>query len=347
MENIYYARSANEQGQKETVFHHLSRASELCQEFLSPLGYGAWGEVLGKFHDFGKYSEDFQQVLRREKTHVNHAGPGAALVFQAYGGWSHGGKGQNRAAKLLASVIASHHGELSLVDDGVLKRVLRGEGDRLDSEGRRFSLFGQEEFRDAVSQWKSAFTPPRLSPPLPEFSDGEDASLAMMLWTRFLFSALVDADYSSAAEHQKPDYLLQNQGPELDPEEALQRLSQVQTEKKQGSTAASTLNAMRNQLFDDCLAAAAQEPGLFTLTAPTGLGKTLSLFAFAAEHCRIYGKRRIILILPFLAIIEQNVKDYRKVVPDLLEIHSNAQLDERARLLSERWDAPCIVTTSV
>ena len=70
MENIYYARSANEQGQKETVFHHLSRASELCQEFLSPLGYGAWGEVLGKFHDFGKYSEDFQQVLRREKTHV-------------------------------------------------------------------------------------------------------------------------------------------------------------------------------------------------------------------------------------------------------------------------------------
>ena len=54
MENIYYARSANEQGQKETVFHHLSRASELCQEFLSPLGYGAWGEVLGKFHDFGK-----------------------------------------------------------------------------------------------------------------------------------------------------------------------------------------------------------------------------------------------------------------------------------------------------
>ena len=107
MENIYYARSANEQGQKETVFHHLSRASELCQEFLSPLGYGAWGEVLGKFHDFGKYSEDFQQVLRREKTHVNHAGPGAALVFQAYGGWSPGGKGQNRAAKLLASVIAS------------------------------------------------------------------------------------------------------------------------------------------------------------------------------------------------------------------------------------------------
>lgn len=327
MENIYYARSANEQGQKETVFHHLSRASELCQEFLSPLGYGAWGEVLGKFHDFGKYSEDFQQVLRREKTHVNHAGPGAALVFQAYGGWSHGGKGQNRAAKLLASVIASHHGELSLVDDGVLKRVLRGEGDRLDSEGRRFSLFGQEEFRDAVSQWKSAFTPPRLSPPLPEFSDGEDASLAMCCGRGFCFLPWWMRIIPALRNTRSQTICSKTKGLSWTRRKPSNVCPRCRQRKKQGSTAASTLNAMRNQLFDDCLAAAAQEPGLFTLTAPTGLGKTLSLFAFAAEHCRIYGKRRIILILPFLAIIEQNVKDYRKVVPDLLEIHSNAQLE--------------------
>lgn len=71
MEDTYYARSANTQGEKETVPHHLNRAAELCQEFLAPLGYEVWGEVLGKFHDFGKYSDQFQQVLRREKTHVN------------------------------------------------------------------------------------------------------------------------------------------------------------------------------------------------------------------------------------------------------------------------------------
>lgn len=347
MEDTYYARSANAQGEKETVPHHLNRAAELCREFLAPLGYEVWGEVLGKFHDFGKYSDQFQQVLRREKTHVNHAGPGAALVFQTYGGLPVSGKKQKPGARFLASVIASHHGMLSFVDAQVLKRILKGEGDRLDSEGRSFSLFGREEILRACSYWKQAVGLPGPVPALPSFADEEDVSLAKMLWTRFLFSALVDADYSSAAEHDEPDYLIQSRGPKLDPEEALRRLTQVQTEKKRNSTAAGPLNALRNQLFDDCLAAAAQEPGLFTLTAPTGLGKTLSLFAFAAEHCRIHGKRRIVLILPFLAIIEQNVKDYKRIVPNLLEIHSNAQLDEKSRLLSLRWDAPCIVTTSV
>lgn len=347
MEDTYYARSANTQGEKETVPHHLSRAAELCQEFLAPLGYEVWGEVLGKFHDFGKYSDQFQQVLRREKTHVNHAGPGAALVFQTYGGLPVPGKKQKPGARFLASVIASHHGTLSFIDAQVLKRILKGEGDRLDSEGRSFSLFGREEILRACSHWKQAVRLPGPLPALPGFANEEDVSLAKMLWTRFLFSALVDADYSSAAEHDEPDYLTQSRGPKLDPEEALRRLAQVQAEKKRNSTAAGPLNALRNQLFDDCLAAAVQEPGLFTLTAPTGLGKTLSLFAFAAEHCRIHGKRRIVLILPFLAIIEQNVKDYKKIVPDLLEIHSNAQLNERSRLLSQRWDAPCIVTTSV
>ena len=181
MENIYYARSANEQGQKETVFHHLSRASELCQEFRALWAMGPGVKFWGNFTILENTARIFSKCCAGRKLMSNHAGPGAALVFQAYGGWSHGGKGQNRAAKLLASVIASHHGELSLVDDGVLKRVLRGEGDRLDSEERSFLFFGQEEFRDAVSQWKSAFTPPRLSPPLPEFSErgrcifGDDA----------------------------------------------------------------------------------------------------------------------------------------------------------------------------
>ncbi len=83
MENIYYARSANEQGQKETVFHHLSRASELCQEFLSPLGYGAWGEVLGKFHDFGKYSEDFQQSVAPGENSCESCRPWSGTCFSS------------------------------------------------------------------------------------------------------------------------------------------------------------------------------------------------------------------------------------------------------------------------
>lgn len=147
MEDTYYARSANTQGEKETVPHHLNRAAELCQEFLAPLGYEVWGEVLGKFHDFGKYSDQFQQVLRREKTHVNHAGPGAALVFQTYGGLPVPGKKQKPGARFLASVIASHHGTLSFIDAQVLKRILKGEGDRLVRKAAASLYLAGKRFR--------------------------------------------------------------------------------------------------------------------------------------------------------------------------------------------------------
>lgn len=341
MSGRYYARSPNQAGEWETVPHHLQRAAALCSEFLSCIGYEDWGRAAALLHDFGKYSDMFADVLRRKRTHVNHAVPGAALAYNFYA------KRWPAAASLIASVIAAHHSHLEFCSVHMLKRILRGEGDRLDSEGYTLSLFGQQEFQQAASIWNQAIQPPMLTASVPDFSRFEDASLARMLFARLLFSALVDADYCSSAEHFEPDYLARTTGPVFDPADALTRLKALQSDKRRHSTAAASLNRLRDQLFADCEAAAAEPPGLFTLTAPTGLGKTLSLFAFAANHCRIHGKRRVILILPFLSIIDQNVRDYRQIVPDLVEIHSNAIPDERARLLSQRWSAPCIVTTNV
>ena len=96
----YYAKSENGNGEKETIEHHLARTGELCRKFLTPLGYGGWGEQMGLLHDFGKWSEDFQQVLRGTKTRVNHALPGAAVVSKC---------------PEMAAVIASHHGELQSI----------------------------------------------------------------------------------------------------------------------------------------------------------------------------------------------------------------------------------------
>ena len=117
-----------------------------------------------------------------------------------------------------------------------------------------------------------------------------------MLFTRFLFSALVDADYSSSAEHFERDYMATHTGPALNTTDATRKLLDLQAEKKKNSNAASALNNLRDKLFAACTNAVKRAPGLFTLTAPTGLGKTLSLFAFAAEHCKQHGKRRIILV---------------------------------------------------
>ena len=337
----YYARPANEQGEWEPLPHHLKKASALCSKFLSEFGYEGWGAVLGLFHDFGKYGELFQQVLRHERTGIDHASPGAALVYSTY---------QKRSGVMLAaSVIASHHSRLSMCEAQTMGRICRGSGSRQNSEGYQFSLFGPSEMQEAVAHWLEHFPTPALKPEPPDFSSQEDSHLAKMLFLRFLYSALVDADYSSSAEHFEPDYLSKYSGPPLDICDAQARLNQLLEKKRAGSTASKSLNRLRDQLFDDCLAAAKQPPGLFTLTAPTGLGKTLSLFAFALEHCRQHSKqhgiRRLIVVVPFLSVIEQNVKDYKQIVPALLEIHSNA--NENVRELSQRWDAPCIVTTNV
>ena len=342
MNNVYYARSENELHKKETVQHHLKRTAELCAEFLSVLAYEDFGQALGTFHDFGKYSALFQEVLLHQRTHVNHAYPGAAADFQCCGK-------RSALAEILAAVIASHHGHLDYdwADRTLLKRVLCGTGSRLDREGYEFSLFGLLEFQNAMERFQRENTIPVLHSALPDFQRQEDASLAKMLFTRFLFSALVDADYSSSAEHFESDYLTAHTGPALNPVISTERLLAVQTQKKEASSAASSLNEMRDELFENCRQAAKLPPGLFTLTAPTGLGKTLSLFAFAVEHCQEHRKRRIILILPYLAIIDQNLKDYRQIEPDLLECHSNAELREDARLLAQRWESPCIVTTNV
>lgn len=339
MRERYYARSANASGEKETIGHHAQRVSELCGDFLKPIDCAEIGNALGGLHDFGKTSERFAEVLEGKRVHVNHAYPGAALAYFHYG--------QKRTARMLATVIAAHH---SYLDSGCilkLKELMQGTGLGCDEEGNTFSLFGMAEMKEAMEIFQTE-NPQLMRIKIPRPLSDVDDSIADMLLARFFLSALADADYSASAEHFEPDYMKIHTGTTLNPDEVLEKLLQMRAEKQRLSISSAALNALRDQLFEDCLCAAELPPGLFTLTAPTGLGKTLSLFAFAAKHCtKNRQMRRIILILPYLAIMEQNVRDYRRVLPELLESHSAAVLDERAKILSERWDAPCIVTTNV
>lgn len=339
MRECYYARSANTSGEKETLRHHAQRVSSLCGEFLKPLGYNEIGNILGGLHDFGKASERFAEVLEGKRIHVNHAYPGAALAYVRYN--------RKKTARVIASVIAAHH---SCLDSGCilrLRELMEGTGSGCDEEGNTFSLFGMAEMEEALKAFQ-AENPQLMQVKIPQTLPDEEDPVADMLLTRFLLSALADADYSASAEHFEPNYLKNHSGTAFNPEDAMERLLQIRAEKQKLSTSSDALNALRDQLFEDCLRTAELPPGLFTLTAPTGLGKTLSLFAFALKHCIKYRQmRRVILILPYLAIMEQNVRDYRRVLPELLESHSAAVLDECARNLAERWDVSCIVTTNV
>jgi len=198
--------------------------------------------------------------------------------------------------------------------------------------------------------------------------------VASMLDVRMLFSALVDADFVETEAHLRPD-AGRKVGPALQVERDKSVLSHYLQRLSGESDASSTVNQLRADLLQACTGASARPTGLFTLTAPTGAGKTLSMLSFALNHALVNDLRRIVVVIPYLSIIEQTVEAYRKVFETLrehedpnhyiLEDHSlagtkrgegdsgpeDADMEDEARrtsrLLAENWDAPIVVTTSV
>ena len=325
--------------------------------------------MLGLVHDLGKADEQFQQVLRGQSSRVNHALAGAAILLKSLGS-------NTRLGKTLAMAVACHHGGLESAVVRTAEALYTTGLDR-DADDRTVALCNGEELKKAVD-WLRQSLPGALKRPSPlpepsatvEAEDGTDnlyaSQLSEMLLTRMLYSGLIDADWSATAEFDEAGYLHAHTGRSLDADAALEHLLAIRREKQRsthipdGKTSA--LNQLRDALFDQCLRAGEGAPGLYTLTAPTGMGKTLSLMAFALRHCQTQGKRRIVILLPWLTLAEQNTAEYRRVFPgdgDLIEIHSAAYTqsvseepeNEAARLhlhaVTERWSAPCVVTTVV
>jgi len=196
---------------------------------------------------------------------------------------------------------------------------------------------------------------------------GGSAPASDMLDVRMLFSALVDADFVETEAHFSGDAEQPRQprdaGPTLELDRAIVRLETCVRSLRQDR--ACPMNSVRERLYSACVRAAEQQPtGLFTLSAPTGAGKTLAMLAFALFHARMHHLRRVVLVMPFLNIIEQTARIYREIFSvehgfhplSVLEHHSLANegtpdsadgMNESARLLAENWDAPIILTTNV
>ena len=139
-----------------------------------------------------------------------------------------------------------------------------------------------------------------------------------MLWSRMLLSCLVDADYTASAEE---DGEIIPEPPKCDAENWLERLNAHRAELARNSTADKKLNALRNELFETCGRAGDHAPGIYTLTAPTGTGKTLALLHFALRQCRKNGQQRIIIVLPFITLTETSV--YKRYKQDKIEMRGD------------------------
>lgn len=333
----YYAKSPNPQGYQETVKDHLQEVAAFAQEYGEALGLADAAKLEGQVHDFGKYTQRFQNVLKGTETGIDHAIGGACFLECCYKG--------RLSSRPVIEAVNGHHDGLTAYD--TIKASLHAVADEqknvFGNAGKTPSIKSAAELEEAAAAFRKDFPDFRL-PKLPQPPTDE---LESMLYTRMLFSCLVDADYTASALNDDSTYLDHAEDSCFDPQALLEKLYAYRDQIRQTSTADETLNMYRDQVFEQCGNMGDEPEGLYTLTAPTGTGKTLALLHFALRHCLKHGKKRIIIVLPFLTLAEQNAGTYAKIIPNVLVDHSQSDLPEEARELAARWNAPVIITTSV
>lgn len=331
-----YAHSAP--GKPLTEWHllenHLRVTAERAAEFARPWNAEEWARIAGLWHDLGKHSNDFQLRIG--------AGDPDAHVESA-GRPDHSTAGAIHAMEVLGSrglpvavAIAGHHAGLGDLHSEVVPRL-----------GRR-ELLQRARRGGAAADWLVEIN--ELPPPV-DFSDKSGDNLrALELWTRFLYSALVDADFLDTEQFYEARKAEARRGKE-DLSSLLRVLESHMEELGRGKDE-TPVNRARGRILAACRRAGDLEPGVFSLTAPTGAGKTLASMVFALRHAVYHDLRRVIVVLPFTSIIEQSAQVYREILGSdaVVEHHSNLDPDKedaRSRLASENWDAPIVVTTGV
>lgn len=334
-----FAHSLKDQPQERwhRLEDHLRSTGERARRFADEWGAGEWGYLAGLWHDLGKYAEDFQRYIgagdpdahiETKPGRVTHSSAGAIHAMETF----------DSAGLPLAFVIAGHHTGLADLHDG-LKPRLDAEKDRLEAARKG----GAEAF----------LLPAATRPLLPRhLGDGanDQRRRGSEFWIRFLFSALVDADFLDTEAFYDSGKSTARAIP-VALADLKERLDGYLTELS-GRAKPSPVNESRWRILKACRAASNGEPGAFSLTAPTGSGKTLAGMSFALEHAVRHHLRRVIVVLPFTSIIEQSAKTYRDAfgAEAVIEHHSNldpATENSHNRLASENWDAPIIVTTTV
>jgi CRISPR-associated endonuclease/helicase Cas3 len=346
----FFAHSAPTRAGWEPLWDHLRDVADRAASFSVELGFAEEARLAGWLHDLGKYSERFTRRLEGLERGLDHWSAGAWAALARY---------RSVAAGL---AIQGHHIGLQSPDS------LRDLKD-FEHFGRNHPLGLQltdEDFPALLARLAADAG----DVPCPESYLFSPAGLkaASMLDVRMLFSALVDADFLETEAHFKRGAdgrkVHRLPGPELEPREALAVLDGHLADLASKRQAAAEVLSLRADLLRACQEGADLPLGLFTLSAPTGTGKTLAMLAFALRHAVAHGLSRIVVAVPFLSIIEQTVKVYRELLAPffgdlyVLEHHSLAgtrgtegdgqsDADESARRLSENWDAPLVVTTSV
>lgn len=345
----YYAHSKDglDEIEWQLLIDHLVATGELAAQMGEAFGIADIARIAGLLHDTGKYSQEFQARLRGSPRRVDHATAGAREIVKLFPKHP-----QRTLAELISFCIAGHH--TGLPDYGSAADV---EGDpTLLARREKKTLPDYSAYRQEIDTSQLHLEPPRLT------LNRAHPGFTLSFLTRMLFSVLVDADWLETERTMQGDRTAPR-GQYATIEALADRFNR---HIEQFKNPQQEINCKRTEILDACLQKPQEPPGYFTLTVPTGGGKTLASMAFALNHARAQDLRRVIYVLPFTSIIEQNAAVFRRALGDLgwqnvLEHHSNfdwkdthqAQddetngLHEKLKLATENWDIPVVVTTNV
>ncbi|MDN5361719.1 MAG: CRISPR-associated endonuclease/helicase Cas3 [Moorella sp. (in: firmicutes)] len=334
--STFLAHSKNIGGKEQLLTDHLHQVANLTRGFAADLAASDTGYWSGLWHDLGKFHPEFQAYLRDEtrRRGPSHSTAGALLA--------------TRYCEPLAFLIAGHHG--GLPDRAELKNRLK---DRVQLDRYQTAL---QNARQVMPELEPGLFSGSDLPTFLQQGGGETQKSRLELFLRLLYSALTDADFLDTERHFQPELATRRESGV-----PLTELWSLLDASQQHLMAVSSgqVNHIRREIYHHCCTQAELPPGFFSLTVPTGGGKTRSGMAFALRHALRYGKKRVIVAIPYTSIIEQTADVYREIfgAANVLEHHSAvappadpenpSELELWARLASENWEASLIVTTTV
>ena len=341
MQKSYYAHSHPDKPVEDwqRLEVHLKNVANLSADFARPFGGDQWAWLAGLWHDLGKYSQKFQQRLYADNGIEAHLETKPEKVIHSEaGGHLASSKGWNGPDRVLSWLIMGHHAGLTdFSSDEIGARALAPKMQRKEESEKIFHC---------IPDWI-------INQPIPQQPIPQGADPAFFI--RMLFSCIVDADFlDTEAFMNKNKTDLRNQCyPKL---ETLLAAFERHMHGICHAAEPTAVNKIRAEVFDQCLRTAGEKPNVFSLTVPTGGGKTFASMAFALQHGVKSCKHRIIYVIPYTSIIEQTADVFRKIPGfenavvehhcNVVE-HSESRESVRNRLAAENWDAPVIVTTAV
>lgn len=391
MPQTFIAHVRTSDSQAQSLQEHLIGTAQIAQQLADKFNLPICGQLIGLVHDLGKYSQTFQHYIKSatgiynpdEDDYIDAKGLKGKIDHSTAGGqWlikniSHlntaikNSEQHRRNGELLAEILAvcvfSHHsGLIDMMDiheNQVFNHRAKKDNHKTNCHESIKNAEQEKIFNHLPEQWRqellkefSSFCSPILNQYKKEVLSKVEFDFYMGFLTRLLFSCLIDADRSNSIAFEYPEKAEELEIDMPDWQLAIDKIENLYQQFAK-NTSDSPIMKQRNHIAKMCLENANQAQGIFSLTVPTGGGKTLASLRFALHHAKQHSLDKIIYIIPFTSIIEQNAQEIRKILEDdselgqwVLEQHSNLEPNIQtwqSKLIADNWNAPIIFTTMV